>query len=56
MPQPPRLDKLSSLKEVQDMAGIAFIAAIIGFVFTHAIAKSLAGTKEVRWTTLDAAC
>lgn len=47
-PKFPRLDKMSSLAEVEDYAGIALVASIISFIITHSIAKSLAGATEVR--------
>lgn len=51
-PKFPRLDKLSSLAEVEDYAGIALVASIISFIITHSIAKSLAGATEVRTTKI----
>lgn len=46
-PKFPRLDKLSTLDQVEDMAGVALVAAIVSFIVTHSIAKSLAGATEV---------
>lgn len=31
------------------MAGVALVAAIVSFIITHSIAKSLAGAAEVGW-------
>lgn len=42
----PRLDKLN-LDQLEDMAGVALVAAIVSFIITHSIAKSLAGATEV---------
>lgn len=47
-PRFPRLDKLTSLEMVEDFAGVALVAAIVAFIITHSIAKSLAGSTEVR--------
>lgn len=47
-PKFPRLDKLTTLEQVEDMAGVALVAAIVSFIITHSIAKSLAGATEVR--------
>ena len=49
LPSPtfPRLDKLTTLQQVEDMAGVALVASIVSFIITHSIAKSLAGATEV---------
>lgn len=51
LPRPtiPRLDKLASMEQVVQMADVALVAALISFIVTHSIAKSLAGPKEVRF-------
>eukprot|EP00752_Nemacystus_decipiens_P016306 g14582.t1 len=49
-PKFPRLDKLTSLAQVEDMAGVALVAAIVSFIITHSIAKSLAGAQEIKAT------
>ncbi|CAN0246797.1 unnamed protein product, partial [Hapterophycus canaliculatus] len=49
-PKFPRLDKLSTLEQVEDMAGVALVAAIVSFIVTHSIAKSLAGATEIKAT------
>lgn len=46
-PSLPRLGKLTSFKEVEDMAEVALVAAIMSFILTHSIAKSLSGATEV---------
>ena len=35
------------LDQVEHMAGVALVAAIVSFIVTHSIAKSLAGAQEV---------
>ncbi|CAM9897737.1 unnamed protein product [Sphacelaria rigidula] len=49
-PKFPRLDKLTSLAMVRDFAGVALVAAIVAFIVTHSIAKSLAGSTEIKAT------
>ncbi|CAN0414378.1 unnamed protein product, partial [Ectocarpus sp. 13 AM-2016] len=46
-PKFPRLDKLTTFAQVEDMAGVALVAALVSFIITHSIAKSLAGAQEV---------
>lgn len=47
-PKFPRLDKLTTFEQVEDLAGVALVAAIVSFIITHSIAKSLAGATEVK--------
>ena len=54
LPSPtfPQLDKITTLEQAEDMAGVALVAAIVSFIITHSIAKSLAGATEVGQTWL----
>ncbi|CAB1121451.1 sulP [Ectocarpus sp. CCAP 1310/34] len=49
-PKFPRLDKLTTFAQVEDMAGVALVAALVSFIITHSIAKSLAGAQEIKAT------